>query len=200
MSKMVGGDSLSNPLRVDWLDVADLSVTGRLGRTFLPGKNHPGVSGMLHARSARLDAQRLRDEYRVDTLVLLNEDHEIARFVDDAAPPAGPQDLRAALRESDIALLRLPIPDGGTPHPEVDAELRLLLGAVVDRLRAGRSVAVACRGGHGRTGTILGLLLIELGCTPTEAVQRVREMKRECIDFGQQEAFVRAWKPALDVS
>ena len=194
MNEMVGGDSLNNPLRVDWLDVTDRSVTGRLGRTFLPGKNHPGVSGMLHARSARLDAQRLRDEYRVDTLVLLNEDHEIARFVDDVAPPAGPQDLRAALRENDIELLRFPIPDGGTPHPEVDAELRLLLGEVVDRLRVGRVVAVACRGGHGRTGTILGLLLIELGCMPTEAVRRVREMKRECIDYGQQEAFVRAWQ------
>ena len=99
---MGGGDSLSNPLRVDWLDVTDLSVTGLLGRTLLPGKNHPGVSGMLHARSARLDTERLRDKYRVDTLVLLNEDREIARFVDDVAPPAGPQDLRAALRESDI--------------------------------------------------------------------------------------------------
>ena len=194
MTDIVSGDSLSNPLRVDWLDVTDRSVTGRLGRTFLPGKNHPGVSGMLHARSARLDAQRLRDEYRVDTLVLLNEDHEIARFVDNVPPPAGPQDLRAALRESDIELLRFPIPDGGAPHPGRDAELRALLDEVIDRLRVGRVVVVACRGGHGRTGTILGLLLIELGCTPTEAVQRVREMKRECIDFGQQEAFVRAWQ------
>ena len=145
-------------------------------------------------------AQRLRDEYRVDTLVLLNEDHEIARFVDDVAPPAGPQDLRAALRESDIELLRFPIPDGGTPHPGHDAELRVLLGEVVDQLRAGRTVAVACRGGIGRTGTILGLLLIELGCTPAEAVQRVREMKRECIDRGRQEEFVRAWKPTPGVS
>lgn len=200
MNEMGGGDSLSNPLRVDWLDVTDRSVTGRLGRTFLPGKNHPGVSGMLHARSARLDAQRLRDEYRVNTLVLLNEDHEIARLVDNVAPPAGPQDLRAALSESDIELLRFPIPDGGTPHPEHIDALRALLGEIVARMRAGRTVAVACRGGIGRTGTILGLLLIELGCTPAEAVQRVRDMKRECIDQGPQEAFVRAWKPAPGVS
>lgn len=200
MSEMVGGDSVSNPLRVDWLDVTDRSVTGRLGRTFLPGKTHRGESGLEHARSARIDTERLRDEYSVNTLVLLNEDHEIARLVDDVAPPAGPQDLRAALRESDIELLRFLIPDGGTPHPEHDAELRVLLGEGVDRLRAGRTVAVACRGGIGRTGTILGLLLIELGCTPAEAVQRVRVMKRECIDQGRQEEFVRAWKPTPGVS
>lgn len=197
---MVGGDSVSNPLRVDWLDVTDRSVTGRLGRTFLPGKNHDGLSGLEHARSARIDTERLRDEYGVNTLVLLNEDHEIARLVDNVAPPAGPQNLRAALRESEIELLRFPIPDTGTPHPEHDAELRVLLGGVVDRLRAGRTVAVACRGGIGRTGTILGLLLIELGCTPAAAVQRVRDMKRECIDQGPQEAFVRAWKPAPGIS
>ena len=197
---MVKGDSVSNPLRVDWLGVADFSVTGRLGRTFLPGKNHRGESGLKHARSAQRDCQRLREVHGVGTLVLLNEDYEIARFVDDVAPPAGPQDLRAALRESDIELLRFPIPDGGTPHSGHDAELRVLLGEVVDRLRAGRTVAVACRGGIGRTGTILGLLLIELGCTPAEAVQRVRVMKRECIDQGRQEAFVRAWKPTPGVS
>jgi hypothetical protein len=44
------------------------------------------------------------------------------------------------------------------------------------------------------------LLLIELGCTPAEAVQRVRDMKRECIDQGEQEKFVRAWKPTPGVS
>jgi protein-tyrosine phosphatase len=130
----------------------------------------------------------------------LNENYEIALYVDDVAPPAGPQDLRAALSKSGIELLRFPIPDGGTPHSGHYAELRVLLGEVVDRLRAGRTVAVACRGGIGRTGTILGLLLIELGCTPAEAVQRVRDMKRECIDQGEQEKFVRAWKPTPGVS
>jgi protein-tyrosine phosphatase len=200
MSEIVGGDSVSNPLRVDWLDVTDRSVTGRLGRTFLPGKNHRGESGLKHARSAQRDCQRLREVHGVDTLVLLNEDYEIARLVDDVAPPNGPQDLRAALSKSGIELLRFPIPDGGTPHSGHYAELRVLLGEVVDRLRAGRTVAVACRGGIGRTGTILGLLLIELGCTPAEAVQRVRDMKRECIDQGEQEKFVRAWKPTPGVS
>jgi hypothetical protein len=188
------GDSVNNPLRVDWLHVADLSVTGALGRTFLPGKNHPGVSGMLHARSAAADCERLRQVYGIDTLVLLNEDREIARFVNDAAPPIGPQNLGASLEESGIALLRFPIPDGGVPSPNQVGELHALLAEVATQLRGGRNVAVACRGGIGRTGTLLGLLLIELGCTPEIAITRVRSMKPECIDPGRQERFVRAWR------
>jgi len=194
------GDSVGNPLRVDWLHVADLSVTGKLGRTFLPGKNHHGLSGMVHARSAAVDCGRLRQVYGTDTLVLLNEDHEISRFVNDVPPPIGPQNLAAALDENDIALLRLPIPDGGTPHPNQVGELRALLADVVALLRAGKNVAVACRGGIGRTGTLLGLVLIELGCSSTNAIVRVRAMKPECIDSGRQEEFVRAWKPTPGVS
>jgi len=197
---MVKGDSVSNPLRVDWLDVTDLSVTGRLGRTFLPGKNHDGLSGLEHARSAQRDCQRLREVHSVDTLLLLNEDHEIARFVNDVAPPAGPQNLMAALAENSIALLRLPIPDGGVPRPNQEDELRALLTDVAMLLRAGKNVAVACRGGIGRTGTLLGLVLIELGCSSTNAIVRVRAMKPECIDPGRQEEFVRAWKPTPGVS
>ena len=199
MGKQVG-DSVGNPLRVDWLHVADLSVTGKLGRTFLPGKNHHGLSGMVHARSAAVDCDRLRQVYGTDTLVLLNEDHEISRFVNDVPPPIGPQNLAAALDENDIVLLRLPIPDGGTPHPNQVGELRALLAEVVELLRAGKIVAVACRGGIGRTGTLLALVLIELGCSSTNAIVRVRAMKPECIDPGRQEEFVRAWKPTPGVS
>ena len=190
------GDSTGNPLRLDLLETVGLSVTGSIGRTFLPGKNHHGVSGLLHARSAALDCERLRQVYGTDTLVLLNEDHEIARFVNDVPPPAGPQDLLAELARQQIELLRLPIPDGGTPSAEQLPEVRRLLAAVIERLRSGSTVAVACRGGLGRTGTILALVLRELGCSADEAVRRVRRMNAACIERESQEAFVRSWAPA----
>jgi ADP-ribosyl-[dinitrogen reductase] hydrolase len=195
MAAMADFNSQNNPLRVDWLQLLDHSVTGRLGRTFLPGKNHVGLSGMLHARSARADVARLRDEYGVDTLVLLNEDHEIAHYVDEVTPPIGPQDLRGELRAAGIKLLHFPIRDGGTPDAQPNDALSALLQEVILQLRDGATVAVACRGGHGRTGTILALLLIELGCTASEAIARVRQIMPECIDPGGQEGFVRAWRP-----
>ena len=197
---MKHGDSVSNPLRVDWLNIADLAVPGQLGRTFLPGKNHLGVSGVRHARSADMDCERLRTVYGIDVLVLLNEDHEIDRFVNHPPPPHGPQDLFASLATHHIELLRLPIPDSETPSETQISAVRALLAQIVGALRTGRRVAVACRGGIGRTGTVLALALIELGCSPTSAVQRVRLMKPKCIDRGRQEEYVRTWKRSTDAS
>jgi hypothetical protein len=194
------GDSVSNPLRVDWLNVADLAVPGQLSRTFLPGKNHLGVSGVRHARSADADCERLRTVYGIDVLVLLNEDHEIDRFVNHPPPPHGPQDLFASLATHHIELFRLPIPDGGTPSAAQTVAVRALLAQITGALRGGRRVAVACRGGIGRTGTLLALTLIDLGCPPANAIQRVRLMKPECIDPGRQEDYVRTWKAHPDVS
>lgn len=197
---MKNGDSVSNPLRVNWLNVADLGVPGQLGRTFLPGKNHLGVSGVRHARSAAVDCERLRTVYGIEVLVLLNEDHEIDRFVNHPPPPHGPQDLFASLAEHHIELARLPIPDGGTPSAAQASDVRALLAQIVGALRIGRRVAVACRGGIGRTGTVLALALIELGCSPASAIQRVRLMKPECIDPGRQEEYVHSWKRSMGSS
>lgn len=197
---MKHGDSVSNPLRVDWLNVADLAVPGQLGRTFLPGKNHLGVSGVRHARSAAADCERLRTVYGIDVLVLLNEDHEIDRFVNHLPSPHGSQDLFASIAAHHIELLRLPIPDGGTPSAAQIGAVRVLLAQIVGALRTGRRVAVACRGGIGRTGTVLALTLIEMGCSPASAIQRVRLMKPECIDRGRQEEYVRSWKVGPGIS
>ena len=197
---MKHGDSVSNPLRVDWLNVADLAVPGQLGRTFLPGKNHLGVSGVRHARSADADCERLRTVYGIDVLVLLNEGHEIDRFVNHPPPPHGPQDLFASLATHHIELFRLPIPDGGTPSAAQVSDVCALLAQITGALGIGKRVAVACRGGIGRTGTVLALTLIELGCSPASAVQRVRLMKPECIDPGRQEEYVRTWKRSTDAS
>ena len=198
MGRVAAGDSAGNPIEVDWVDAADLGVLGALGRTFLPGKNHVGLSGIVHRRSARDDVRRLRRVHDVDALVLLNEDHEILRFVDDPPPPAAPQDLRAELAASQIELLRLPIPDGGTPRRSDEPALRALLDDIILSIRSGRAVTVACRGGLGRTGTILALLLVELGCDADEAIRRVRAARGGCIDPGDQEAYVRSWRRSQD--
>ncbi len=61
---------------------------------------------------------------------------------------------------------------GGDPsRPEVDRNLiQQATVASLEKIRSGEGVIVHCVGGTGRTGTVLGCLLRELGYSPDQAV------------------------------
>lgn len=179
--------SYGSPLRVNWVDPgavpADAGWTGRLGMTFLPGKQLPDAWGGPTWRDLATDARALKERHRVDCLLLLVEDHELESF--RAAR------IEAALGQAGVELLRHPIRDTGVPGDA--ATFGELLAAVAHRLRTGQSVAVACRGGLGRTGTAVACLLIDAGLTPVEAIRLTRESRPRTIENAEQEAFVRGW-------
>ena len=142
-------------IRVDWVDLrqapALAASPGRLGMTFLPGKDEG--SGGSHHRDLDRDVERLRDVYAVDTVVLLVEDHELERL---RVP-----DIAEEMEAHGIDLVRHPIPDGGFPADRV--ALRGTVDCIRARLANGGNVVVACRGGLGRTGTVVGCLLRDGG-------------------------------------
>jgi ADP-ribosyl-[dinitrogen reductase] hydrolase len=149
--------------------------------TFLPGRQGPGEADD-HWRDPEADAARLR-ALGVEVLVLLVEDRELRAC---RVP-----DLGAVLARHRIAVLRHPVPDGEVPADA--AAYRVTLETVERRLRAGQAVAVACRGGLGRTGTAVACLLIDAGLTPEAAIALTRRARRGAIETAAQAAFVRAW-------
>ena len=77
----------------------------------------------------------------------------------------------AAFRNAGVEFLNLPITDRGTPQSEADAA-----GAVetiLERLVAGRNVAVHCRQGIGRSAMLAAAVLVAGGEHPGDAWQRV---------------------------
>lgn len=181
--------STTNPIRVDWVDLASVprlrgvaAASGRLGMTFLPGKQRDGWSG-LHWRDLAADVARLRGEVGVDALLLLVEDHELEA--------AGVPDIEAVTTGEGIDLVRFPIVDTQVT-PDRDG-LRLTLDDALARLVAGQSVVVACRGGLGRTGTIVGCLLRDGGLDPGAAIALTRASRKHTIETGAQEQFVTDW-------
>jgi ADP-ribosylglycohydrolase/protein-tyrosine phosphatase len=181
--------STANPIRVQWVDLS--SVPGlrgvadsgaRLGMTFLPGKRRDSGPGM-HWRDLRADAARLRGELGVHDLLLLVEDDELEAL--------GVSGIADALGERGIELLRFPIADAGVPSDR--GALRLTLDDVLRRLRGGRSVVVACRGGLGRTGTIVGCLLRDGGLDTDAAIALTRASRRHTIENPTQERFISSW-------
>ena len=67
-----------------------------------------------------------------------------------------------------------PIVDFGVPGP---GQARPLLDLLASRLRAGRHVAVHCRGGIGRSSLIAAALLVRLGIPTEQAWQVIAEAR-----------------------
>ena len=177
--------STASPLRVDELDLRGTSLegSGRVGITFLPGKKCDGRTGPQW-RDLDLDLARLRD-LGVDVLFLLVEDEELDRClvpeIAEVMEAAGPE------------LVRFPIPD---PHVPADpVAYRAAVADLAEQVRAGRFVAIACRGGLDRSGMTAACLLREAGVDYDEAIRRTQAARRHTITRPEQQALVRAWPP-----
>jgi hypothetical protein len=172
-----------SPLRVDRIDLNGIDglAGGSMGITFLPGKKREGHTG-LHWRDLDLDVARLR-ALGVDILFLLVEDEELAwcrvTELPEVIPAAG------------IELVHFPIRDPRVPTD--DAAFRTVLEDLVARLRAGGSVAIACRGGIDRSGMAAACILVSAGLDLGDAIDRVHAARRGSLTYPEQLAYVRAW-------
>jgi protein-tyrosine phosphatase len=81
---------------------------------------------------------------------------------------------------------RLPIRDFGVPTHD---ELRRILNTIDDALGYGRTVFVHCRGGIGRTGTVLGAWLRRHGHSPEEALEKLDGRP----ETHEQRELIREW-------
>jgi protein-tyrosine phosphatase len=181
------GDDLDPPLRIDWLEGAEFADgrPGRLGLTFMPGKRGPSVRypGRVYRRELARDLETLRTG-GVRLLVLLVEDHELARWGDPTIVERG--------RESGISITRHPIPDGDAPPSvsEMDA-----IVAEIAKARTAGDAAVACMGGVGRTGTVAACALVSAGHSAADAIARVRAVRHPtAVETPGQVAFVQGYE------
>jgi hypothetical protein len=105
---------------------------------------------------------------------------------------------RAARRSLRVTHLRLPIRDLSTP---LSWEMGAILGAIRAAIQEGETVYVHCWGGVGRTGTVIGCLLVELDADPDDVLGILAELRqhtqraaRRSPETEEQRKFVRAWR------
>ena len=68
-------NSETDPILVDFLPDDEVRTPGRLGMTFAPGMRTTSLSGRWE-RNLAADLQALEEEYEINVLVSLMEDHE----------------------------------------------------------------------------------------------------------------------------
>jgi protein-tyrosine phosphatase len=173
-------------LRIDWLDAAELGggLPGRLGLTFLPGKNGASIRypGRAYSRDTAADLAALRAA-GVVRLVLLVDDDELTRWGDVRIIDLG--------RAAGVDVRRHPMTDGAPPASH-EAMAEIL--AEIDDARSRGDVAVACMGGVGRSGTVAACALVRGGRSAVDAIERVREVRHPtAVESEAQERFVRSY-------
>lgn len=93
-------------------------------------------------------------------------------------------------------------PDFSVPDDPDDA---IIAGQwILEQIAAGKRVETGCLGGHGRTGTMLALLLVLQGVKPGTAIERVRKTycdeaiegnkQIDLIVYGYEQAHGKTWK------
>jgi len=149
---------------------------GRIGFTPCPGF---GLGGLI------ADLQAIRS-WGAAALVTLMEFEELEHL---DVLELGPRAMASGLEWH-----HLPIPDMCAPDAAFEALWRRVGPALHRHLAASRDVAVHCRGGFGRSGTIAARLLVEHGVPAEEAIRHVRLARPGAIETTVQEDHIRALK------
>lgn len=139
-----------------------------------------------------LGGRRLRDELLaikrngIETLVSLL-DHEEAHLI-------GLSEEGRRAEEAGLQFLSFPIPDA---HPPQNTTLfRSFIAGLADRLIAGESVGVHCRGSIGRATVATACALIHLGWQPQAALTAITLARGQAVpDTEEQEDWIMRYKP-----
>lgn len=141
---------------------------------------YPGQSGSLLN-----DLRQLR-HWGARGLVTLIEEHELELL--------GVTSMATQVEAVGMRWWHLPIRDMDTPDADFERRWRESGRELRFLLNDGLPIALHCRGGKGRTGTVAARLLVELGTPPAQAIARVRSARPGSIETREQEKFVHACK------
>jgi len=175
---MASRTSFSDPIRI--AELHPPGTTGTLGVTFCPGKKD-AAAGWDRDLDTDLDALH---KWGVAAVVTLIEPREFELLSVEGLPEG--------LERRGIAWFHLPIVDISIPSREFERTWRTTIPRLRALLDSGRKIAVHCRGGIGRAGTIAACLLVEFGMDASAAIAEVRRVRPEAIETTEQQRYVEA--------
>jgi len=165
------------------IEVAEISLSDerKIGISFCPGKTQPYAQSGSWKRDLGADLKVIRSK-GFDVVLSLIEDFEF-------------RDLEVeefqfeTIQKFGMEWLWTPIVDQEIPNR---ANYTVLMEAL-QRVEAGKSVFIHCKGGLGRAGTIMAWLLTHFGDSANEAIAKVRNVRNGAIEnWGQEEWVVKS--------
>ncbi|MGJ8483707.1 phosphatase domain-containing putative toxin [Pseudoalteromonas sp. SYSU M81236] len=113
----------------------------------------------------------------------------ITLMYDEELVKNGAQQLAIECEQEDLSWFQLPIIDDDAPSEAFNQAFSKHLNDILAIIKNGGSVAVHCKGGSGRTGLVIGLLMHELGCAKNDIVNQVQAIRPKSLQNPIQRSF-----------
>ncbi|GAX79898.1 hypothetical protein CEUSTIGMA_g7338.t1 [Chlamydomonas eustigma] len=200
--------SISRPISVSWIVQGTLNViasactssvtkhasgsndiTGKLGLSFCPGKQHKR-GGRHIRRDLDTDLAALKHDFLADCIVCLLNDSELRSY--------NLREYSSAVQRHGKEYVQFPIIECAPPENLLEAGS--LIQMMVQQLMNGRNLVMHCRGGVGRAGMMAACLLLYLNLemSPLEAIRKVRSLRcKAAVETRRQEDFVAEYAKHL---
>lgn len=101
----------------------------------------------------------------------------ITLMYDEELVKNGAQQLAIECEQAGLSWFQLPILDDDAPNEAFSLAFNKHLNEILAIIKSGGSVAVHCKGGSGRTGLVIGLLMHELGYAKNDIVNQVQAIR-----------------------
>ncbi len=146
-----------------------------------PGREHTNVFSidLMEEFFDFLDSNRYR------SLVSLVEVHEFDQFI------SYPK-FEEKIGKRNFSWFFHPLKDMTAPDEIFRERFFETQSHLLENLRSGKKIAIHCKGGLGRSGTIAALLLRHLGFSAEKSIELVRRSRPGAIETEEQEIFIQS--------
>lgn len=89
--------------------------------------------------------------------------------------------LPVECEKQDVKWVQLPILDDAAPNQEFEAKWHTAKANILDLLQNQGTIAVHCKGGSGRTGLVIGLILLAYGWSGEKVIEEVQKIRPKAL-------------------
>jgi protein-tyrosine phosphatase len=113
----------------------------------------------------------------ISTLKTAGTDMLITLMFDDEMEANNASTLPLECKKMEIDWIQLPILDDAAPNQNFESQWNVHKAKILALLNNQGTIAVHCKGGSGRTGLVIGLILLALGWPGEKVMEEVQKLR-----------------------
>jgi len=91
------------------------------------------------------------------------------------------EQLPQVCKQNDIAWLQLPISDDAAPNQAFETQWQENKEQIIETINNKGTIAVHCKGGSGRTGLVIGLILLAAGWPSAKIIEEIQKIRPKAL-------------------